>query len=177
MSQLQMRFFADRCVLPGLAVPEGFRLRTLSAADCAAYNALRESAGFGAFSEKDFQAYLENNALPGGSFLIEEAGTGRFAASAGAERYLADPSFGVLGWVMCHPDFRGRHLGRAVCLAAMYRLSDAGYRTFTLLTDDFRLPAIRTYLKLGWHPYFSDETMPDRWRAIAARFQLDPDKL
>ena len=172
-----MRFSMDRCGLPGLTLPEGFSIRTLSPADCAAYNALRESAGFTAFTEEIFQSYLENNALPGGSFLIQESGTGRFAASAGAERHASDPSLGVLGWVMCHPDFRGRHLGREVCLAAMHRLSEAGYRTFTLLTDDFRLPAIRTYLRLGWHPRFSDETMPARWRAIALQLQLDPDKL
>jgi len=177
MSQLQMRWFADRAVLPDLVIPEGFRLRPMFVADTPAYSALRVSAEFNAWETTDMENYLANNAYPDGSLLIEHIASGRFAASAGAEKYGNDPAVGTLGWVMCHPDFRGQHLGGIVSLAAMHLLYRNGCRTFTLLTDDFRLPAIRTYLRLGWHPHMADETMPDRWKAIAEKLRLDPEQL
>lgn len=177
MSQLQMRWYASRSVLPELIIPEGFMLRPMTVTDTTRYSKLRVSAEFGAWDKAAMKKYLNENALPGGALLLEYVKTRRFAASAGAEKYGDDPETGTLGWVMCHPDFRGNHLGYAVCLAAMYRLFYSGRRTFTLLTDDFRLPAIRTYLKLGWHPFMADETMPDRWKAVAEKLQMDPEKL
>ena len=37
-----------------------------------------------------------------------------------------------------------------------------------LSTDDFRLPAIRTYLKLGFEPYLVHENQRERWRKVLA---------
>ena len=38
-----------------------------------------------------------------------------------------------------------------------------------LLTDDPRLPAIKTYLNLGFVPEHRDDTHPARWEAVAGR--------
>ena len=87
------------------------------------------------------------------------------------------PQVGVLGWVMTRPDFRGRHLGRSVSVAAMHRLYEAGYRVFSLLTDDFRLAAVKTYLDLGWNPWLYLPEMEGRWRALAETLKRDYDSL
>ncbi len=174
MSQLRMIFNAAVTTLPKLAVPLGFRLRAISDAEIVAYSALRSSAGFPEWSLDRLQSY-RSKALPDGLLLLEEICSGRFAASAGAERsdFPEHPELGVLGWVMTHPDFRGKHLGRQVSIAAMHRLYAAGYRAFSLLSDDFRLPAIATYLKLSWRPWFYAEDMEERWRVLAPQLGLD----
>ena len=69
--------------------------------------------------------------------------------------------------MIAHPDFRGKHLGKAASVAAMHHLYRAGYRAFSLLTDDFRAAALKTYLSLGWRPWLYLEDMEERWRKIA----------
>lgn len=178
MPQLRMIFDAEDTPLPELTVAEGFRLRAIADSELAPYNELRVSTDFKAWDEGKLREF-RSKVLPDGMFLIEEIATGRFAASATAE--TADfgeyPEVGVLGWVMAHPDFRGRHLGRSVSVGAMHRLYAAGYRAFSLLTDDFRLAAVKTYLNLGWKPWLYLDDMADRWRALAGKFALDFDSL
>ena len=176
MPQLKMIFDARSTPLPELTAAPGFRLRTVADAELEPYNALRVSAGFKAWSADELRKFRAK-VLPDGIFLVQEIAGGRFAASATAESTdMAEfPQVGVLGWVMAHPEFRGRRLGRFVSVAAMHRLYEAGYRFFSLLTDDFRLAAVKTYLDLGWKPWLYLDDMEGRWRALAETLNRDYD--
>ncbi len=178
MSQLRMIYDAACASLPELLMPAGFRLRCIEDAEVALYSALRVSVGFSAWELQQLLSF-RNKALPGGLLLIEEEESGLFAASAAAEAtdIAALPELGVIGWVMTHPDFQGRRLGRAVSIAAMHRLYEDGYRTFSLLTDDFRIPALKTYLALGWKPWLYEQDMEERWRNIADSLGREFDSL
>jgi len=48
----------------------------------------------------------------------------------------------------------------------MQRYASAGYRHVYLKTDDWRLPAIKTYLKLGFLPFLFSPDMEGRWREV-----------
>lgn len=170
MSQLKMIFHAATTSIPQINVAPGFRLRNIHDDELESYNILRKSVEFPVWTQEQMRSY-RGKVLPDGLLLIEESATGRYAASAGAEatNHPANPEMGVLGWVMTHPDFRGHHLGRSVITAAMRRLYDAGYRAFSLLTDDFRITAIIAYLNLGWKPWLYEEDMESRWRNIATK--------
>ena len=174
MAQLMMIFDAENTPLPELNVAENFRLRGIADSELSAYNELRCSVSFSALKPEQLRI-LRAKALPNGILAVEEISTGRLAASATAETtdMPEHPEVGVLGWVMTHPDFRGHHLGRSVSVGAMHKLYAAGYRAFSLLTDDFRLAAVKTYLFLGWKPYLYQDDMASRWRAISE--QLDRD--
>ena len=178
MPQLRMIFNAENTPLPELTIAEGFRLRTVADSELNAYNELRISAAFNAWDAETLHKF-RSKVLPDSMFLIVEAATGRFAAAATAETTDMPefPQVGVLGWVMTRPDFRGRHLGRSVSVAAMHRLYEAGYRVFSLLTDDFRLAAVKTYLDLGWNPWLYLPEMEGRWRALAETLKRDYDSL
>ena len=178
MPQLKMIFDAETTPLPELTVAPGFSLRTIADSELDPYNELRASVGFSVWEPEQLLKF-RSKVLPDSMFLIVDNSTGRFAASATAEKTdMQDHTeLGVLGWVMTHPDFQGHHLGRSVSVAAMHRLYDAGYRAFSLLTDDFRLAAVKTYLKLGWKPWLYLEEMEGRWRALAEKFGLDFDSL
>lgn len=178
MPQLKMIFNAASTPLPELSVPEDFRLRPVADGELEEYNALRLSVGFKPMDMETYRKY-RGKALTDGLLVIEEKSSGRFAASAGAESSDVTESseLGVLGWVMTHPYFKGKHLGRVVSVAAMHRLREAGYRVFSLLTDDFRGPALATYLALGWKPWLYADDMEERWRKIAALFGRDFESL
>jgi mycothiol synthase len=74
---------------------------------------------------------------------------------------------GYLHMVGALPEFKGNKLGYFVSLAVMHKLKSEGYTNVLLTTDDFRIPAIVTYLRLGFNiDLTSHESIPGRWAAI-----------
>lgn len=65
----------------------------------------------------------------------------------------------------------GRGLGLLVCAEATGWLIGQGMPVIDLTTDDFRLPAVKTYLRLGYLPVIDDDEMLMRWRQVLARLK------
>ena len=94
---------------------------------------------------------------------------GRLAACTGInDRERDGEPCWEIGWVAVHPDFQGRGLGTLITGAALARAVELGRRPIYLLTDDFRVPALRCYLKLGFVPGDGHASYRERWRAIFA---------
>lgn len=78
-----------------------------------------------------------------------------------------------IGWVAVLPAHQGRRLGACVTLAACHAARALGFEDAFLLTDDRRLPALKTYLNLGFEPDCWHESHAERWaaarQALAAR--------
>ncbi len=170
VGQLEMRYAEKRLATPPVPkVPEGYRLRCYRPSDEPGLEKLMHQAGFEGWAARQLRRCLAK-VLPDGYFLIEQIATGRIVAAALAEHSPseAEPGRGELGWVAGHAEHRGKGLGLTVCAAATARLINAGYRNIVLLTDDWRLPAIKIYLQLGYEPVYYKEDMPGRWRAVLA---------
>ena len=73
---------------------------------------------------------------------------------------------GLLHMVCCKEKFRGKGIGNAMTSYAMSQLLSRGARTIGLTTDDFRIPAIRSYLRFGFLPVLEGEGMKERWDRI-----------
>ena len=74
---------------------------------------------------------------------------------------------GYIHMVACKPEFRGRGLGNLLNDVALWVLKTEGMQTAYLTTDDWRIPAINTYLNASFVP--DTETCPDykeRWEKI-----------
>ncbi|MEE8047123.1 MAG: hypothetical protein V3T49_09790, partial [Dehalococcoidia bacterium] len=69
-------------------------------------------------------------------------------------------------WVVAHSDHRGTGAGQATVVAATQALADQAPKYSYLSTDDFRIPAIGIYLKLGWEPLLFEEGQIGRWSRI-----------
>lgn len=95
--------------------------------------------------------------------------SGVAVAAASVQIPEKSPETGFLHWVAADPEHRGKRLGYLVSLAVLHELARHGCKDTALLTDDPRLPAIKTYLNLGFLPEHRDESHPDRWKAVAAR--------
>jgi predicted dehydrogenase/GNAT superfamily N-acetyltransferase len=152
---------------PPVVVPEGYEMRQYASPDEAAYIELMAKAGFTGWTSQTV-ANTVRGILPGGFFLIVHRATGRLVATAMATHNPSDqhPYGGELGWVAGDAEHKGKGLGVAVCAAVLRRYVQAGYQEIYLRTDDFRLPALKTYLKQGWEPLYFCDGMKERWAAV-----------
>jgi mycothiol synthase len=163
--------------LPALLIPAGYGLRTFEPGDERAWADIMEaSSGLGRewTIEKVRERMVEREQFePGGLFFATcDADGGRPVASATAWRKdVTERVMGTVHMVCALDDHRGKGLGRLVSLAVLHHLQKRGFRTADLSTDDFRVPAIRSYLGLGFVPvYLTDDARVDdheaRWSAI-----------
>jgi mycothiol synthase len=153
---------------PTVAVASGYALRTYEPGDEPGYAYLMERAGFGEWDRERIEA-MKSVVIPGGLFLVVDGAEGNIVSTAGAHHRPCPrhPLGGELGWVATDPAHRGRGLGAAASGAAVARFLGACYERIYLKTDDFRAPAIKLYVKMGFVPYLFSADMPGRWKAIA----------
>jgi mycothiol synthase len=77
------------------------------------------------------------------------------------------PEMGYLHMVGVLSSYTGKGLGLQISLAALHCMRQEGRSKVFLHTDDFRLPAIKTYLKLGFTPQVDSAEVADRWKKIS----------
>ena len=161
---------------PAVKIADGYELRQFAPADTTAYIELLAKAGFADWTPQRV-ADTMRTVLPGGAFLAVHRKTGRLVATALAQHLPAEghPHGGMLGWVAGDPIHNGHGLGTTVSAAATARLLAAGYDDISLSTDDFRLPALKIYLKMGWRPLMISDGMIERWQAIYEKLRLHAD--
>jgi len=169
MSQLRMEK-AGLTRIPDIALPPGYSLRTFRDGDEAGLARVYRDSRL----DKDTIEVVRRDILgdpcftPERVFVIEHAGEVVGTASA----WLADgePGAGYLHMLGVLDEHRGKRLGAALACAALRYTSGEGFDVQRLLTDDWRVPAIRLYLALGYDPLMMDRTHPARWAAIAKKF-------
>lgn len=171
--QLHMSIAAAKALeLPEIVLDEGYALRGYVSGGEEGLLDLMHTVGF--FRDEGLErmeAYLAEPERREGTRVAVFGGD--VVAVAFASRHSLDPKVGGLDFVACHPEHRGKGLGRAVCAAVLKYLVDRGYGRITLSTDDWRLPAIKVYLSLGFSPEMCREDMPGRWEAV--RKKLGPE--
>ena len=173
--QLQMVWPAGRpAPSPPSGLPEGYALRLFRAGEEQQHARLMVRAGFAEWSADRLPDVLRR-VLPGGFFVIEHLPSGILVATAMATHNPSDlhPRGGELGWVASDPAHRHRGLGLAVCTAATLCFLRCGYQDIYLRTDDWRLPAIKLYLKLGFAPLLFATGMEERWRNVYAKLGVE----
>lgn len=154
--------------VPQLAVKPPLVLRTfVRGQDEAEYVRVMHLAGFTAWNTNRIDACFER-LVGDGCYVVEDAATKKIVATSMAtdQPTPLHPEGGELGWVAGDPDYAGQGLGLAVCAAVSRHLIRAGYQHIYLSTDDWRLPAIKLYLRLGYQPLLFDDAMEPRWRVV-----------
>jgi len=155
--------------LPPLDLPAGYVLRHYRPGDDAGLSEVFRDA-FG-WEDMDFCRFFSriSGFMPARSLLIAHGD--EIVANA---LLLYEPNIpaarrsgtAFLHWVASKSSHAGKKLGYFVSLAVLHRMLHEGYRAAGLGTDDARLPAIKTYLNLGFTPRLVHENQPDRWRKI-----------
>jgi len=78
-----------------------------------------------------------------------------------------------MGWVAADPAHRGKGLGQAAIAAATRVLLEHGAKCIYLLTDDWRVPAIKSYIKVGYVSVYHNPEMRRRWQELFLKLNLD----
>jgi mycothiol synthase len=158
---------------PEVRLEADYELRLCGPAEEAAWPALMARAGFAGWDGERLEAFRAR-ILPEGWFVAVHRASGQMVATAMAVDGPGPlhPEGGELSWVAGDPDHAGHGLGRAVSSAAVARLLAAGYRRVYLSTDDWRLPAIKIYLSMGFVPLLYAEDMAERWEKVYAALGL-----
>ena len=149
--QLRMVWPASRLdAAPEAAPPAGYTIRTFRPGDEPQFYELMALAGWPGWDDERL-SYSLNRILPDGWYLAVHTASGAVVASAMAlHNYKGTfPFWGEVGWLAADPDHSGQGLGRALSACVVRRFVAAGYRLIHLHTEEFRLAAIKTYLKQG----------------------------
>jgi len=148
------------------SMPDGYALRVGRADDAERLAALLRSS----FLDPEWDADRATKVLLAApdvreTFLIER--DGRLVATASSQ-LLPDrwPGSGVVHFVGADPAEGGKGLGYAVTLAVLHDFASIGCKDVVLTTDDHRLPAIKTYLRLGFRPHDCHPTHAERWATV-----------
>lgn len=83
-----------------------------------------------------------------------------------------DPNVAVLHMVGTRREAKGFGAGGAVCAACINYATQHGITRMRLKTDEFRLPAIKIYLRLGFLPDLFQADMRERWIGVMKDLQL-----
>lgn len=77
-----------------------------------------------------------------------------------------DKSEGYIHMVACHEAARGKGYGTLLNQIAVSVLKKERMATAYLTTDDWRIPAIKSYLRAGFTPDMSTDDFEKRWAII-----------
>jgi len=151
--------------LPQLVLPIGYSVRTYKPGDEYAWDSIiKDAFNWEGVSFKD-TILSKSEFLPERVFFICYDDIPIATATAWYDPKWGDTT-GYLHMVGVAKKHTGKGLGFQVSLAALHQMAKEGREFAVLQTDDFRLPAIKTYLKLGFKPVIVDENQIERWNAI-----------
>ncbi len=150
-TQLFMRLPELSDLPPAPLYEARYALRTAVSAD---YGQLAEllSEGFeGQWdAERVAAEFSPGNGVEATYVIVSSAGV----VGTASARFLPDryPGAGYVHYVGVRVSDRGQRLGEVVTGRVLDHFAAAGLDQAVLETDDFRLPAVRTYLRLGFVP-------------------------
>lgn len=150
--------------LPDNVIPEGYELMLLDPDDeemIKKWNHLNDIA-FESVNEYEKIVGEHIGYYPFCTYMICK--DGEIASTCTAIRDEKNKfNYGYLHMVAGDKQYSGQGLGYQVCLAALLKHKEMGCSGTWLVTDDFRLPAIVVYLKLGMLPVLTLEEQRERW--------------
>jgi mycothiol synthase len=166
LPQLQMRL-PSLAALPALVVPGGYALRQATPGDLVALlHCLSAAFPEIEWSEERVRTTLFDDTSVKAVFVVEAPDQTLVATASARLDPTNHPQAGYVHWVGVDPANVGHGLGKLVSLAVLHEFARRGFSQSVLETDDFRLPAIRLYKKLGFAPECTHPSHEARWAAL-----------
>lgn len=134
-------------------LPPGYNLRSFREGEEDIYiQLLNRNKELGEWDLERFKSLLENPLSPRGIYVVTYDNLPVATACAIDISGKGDKKKGEIYWVAVDPIHQGKNLGMIVCAAAVNHLLKLGYEEICLHTNHWRIPAVKTYLKLGFEP-------------------------
>jgi mycothiol synthase len=152
--------------LPEIGMSDGYVMRTYQPGDEAAWAEIMNT-GVGDWTVEKVHEELTDQPQFRADALFFITSEGHPVASACA--WVLEPGEtekGYLHMVCALPEHRGKQLGYLVTLAVLHWFRDHGFKEVWLSTDDGRIPALKSYLRLGFEPFCEDDASRERWANV-----------
>ena len=159
--------------LPPLDLPEGYVARHYQEGDREAWTRIIADSFATVMAPDAFEQRFNGGVFRPEQIWFVAAGDVPVATAAAWVVPRWGEQRGMLHMVGALSTHRGRRLGLLVSLAALYQMAREGRTEAVLQTDDFRLPAVRTYLTLGFEPCLIHDNQRARWRAVLPQVGVD----
>lgn len=159
--------------LAPLKLPTGYSCRSMRPTEISAYlKVLNQSTHSGDADLQWFKETFSSDRQYNPAYVqIIWKGEEPVAAATAWHNKLAGEQWGQVHWVGVIANERNKGLGTAVVLAALHKLRQRGFERAMLDTQDWRLPAIATYLKLGFKPWPTSEVPAREWDIILKKLK------
>lgn len=165
MVQLRMRHWLGLPLLPMPPLPEAYVLRVATPTDSMALSRVLEASFKEPWPEERVRQVLLDHPEVPKTFVVAHGQD----IAATASYQVMPREFPFSGWVHYvggSPAHAGKGLGAVVTLRVLEEAVARHNADVGLTTDDPRLAAIKTYLRLGFEPDIWHETHAARWRAV-----------
>jgi mycothiol synthase len=153
--------------LPDIRLPEGYALECFQPGYEEHWNTIIQASFGQTLGMAKFEDTMKNDPAfrPERIMFIKHGN--EFVATASAWfKPMYETDMGNIHQVGVLPTHQGKGLAYWISLAALHHLAQEGFSKATLETDDFRIPAIKTYFKLWFVPVLVHENQRKRWKDI-----------
>ena len=173
MQQLIMRWVNDGAPFEEIILPDGFSIKTLNELE----NGIEiwlDIIKHGLTDTRKSEEYYNANMLsyknytPDKCFFILYGGKAIATITVICDDIKKE---GYIHMVACHEDFRGRGIGTLLNKLAMKILKTEEMQTAYLTTDDWRIPAIKSYFRAGFYADESTDDFKMRWASIREKIK------
>lgn len=160
--------------LPELELPSGYGIRTYREGDEVHWaHIISDSFGGRKRTAEDTRNEITGRDvfLPDGFYFATHQDIPVGTACAWRQS-VDEKDVGYVHMVGVVGEHTGHKLGKWVSLAVLIYFRDNGFTCSMLDTDDFRVPAVKTYLNLGFIPVYVEEGQIERWQKILEKLGL-----
>jgi mycothiol synthase len=160
--------------LPVIEIPDGYTVRTYLPGDEAAWGRIMEGQVGENWTVDKCRERLTLDARfkPDNLFFVL-CDNQPVASTCAWSSEKAGPDMGLVHMVAALPDHHGKGLGNLLNALVLKRLRELGHHRASLLTDDWRLAAIKTYLHAGFRPLNTHESHPERWETVFTQLGVE----
>ena len=151
-----------------ITFPEGYFMRSYQQGDgpdwCEC--CIEGSLGIDEISEELFtQKMLNDESVNPANIFFLISPCGEIAGTI-TYQYAPEQDTGTIHMVGIKKKYQGRGLALPMQLYAVQKTLEDGKTKIDLTTDDWRLPAIKTYLNAGFKPIYHHPDMEERWQKV-----------
>ena len=169
----QLKMYRPDAPVPAYSIPENYRFRTLSAGEEHLWCRACLDAFVKSEDIEEYRLRMSRGVEIQNVFVAEYIGNEDLPDIAGtATAQLLDDG-AYLHYVAVRDAHQGKRLAFSLCAAVLERHRALNHRGCFLTTDDFRLPAIKTYLNLGFLPVLWSEDARERWDSVLKELKAD----
>lgn len=162
--------------LPAVQLPPGYSIRPVGVADGRLWEQVMDQS-FGGYGPGDFEKIMVENYDYDPQrvrVMFDEHGSPCATATSWRQHYRWGPGIGYVLFVGVAKSHQGHGLGGQMTLHVLHDFVLHGFHTAVLETDDYRLPAIKTYLKLGFVPRIVHPRQVQQWEDIFGQLSMEP---